>query len=136
VRAAAEQLGFEPNTVARSPQIDAVFCGSDQIARGVADGLREAGLGLPEDVALIGVDNWQALAENCRPPLTTVDSTSSTWAGPPASCCCRRSTGGRPAARTSSRRGWSSASPQLPPPSASADALHSRGRPKRANASG
>jgi LacI family transcriptional regulator len=39
----------------------------------VADGLREAGRGLPEDVALIGVDNWHALAENCRPPLTTID---------------------------------------------------------------
>jgi len=38
-----------------------------------ADGLREAGRSLPDDVALIGVDNWEALAENCRPPLTTVD---------------------------------------------------------------
>lgn len=53
--------------------VDAVFCGSDQIARGVADGLREAGARLPEDVALVGVDNWEALAINCRPPLTTVD---------------------------------------------------------------
>jgi LacI family transcriptional regulator len=59
--------------VAADRDIDAVFCGSDQIARGVADGLRECGLRLPEDVALIGVDNRQALAENCRPPLTTVD---------------------------------------------------------------
>jgi LacI family transcriptional regulator len=33
--------------VAADPEIDAVFCGSDQIARGVADSLREAGLGLP-----------------------------------------------------------------------------------------
>jgi LacI family transcriptional regulator len=39
----------------------------------VADGLREAGARLPEDVALVGVDNWEALAINCRPPLTTVD---------------------------------------------------------------
>jgi LacI family transcriptional regulator len=59
--------------LAADPDVDAVFCGSDQIARGVADGLREAGRRLPEDVALIGVDNWEALAENCRPPLTTVD---------------------------------------------------------------
>ena len=57
----------------RDREIDAVFCGSDQIARGVADGLRECGLSLPEDVALVGVDNWEALAENCRPPLTTID---------------------------------------------------------------
>jgi LacI family transcriptional regulator, galactose operon repressor len=40
-RQAAESL------VAADPEIDAVFCGSDQIARGVADSLREAGLGLP-----------------------------------------------------------------------------------------
>jgi LacI family transcriptional regulator len=55
------------------PDVDAVFCGSDQIARGVADALREAGARLPDDIALVGVDNWEALAENCRPSLTTVD---------------------------------------------------------------
>jgi LacI family transcriptional regulator len=59
--------------LAAEPDVDAVFCGSDQIARGVADGLREGGAELPADVAIVGVDNWEALAENCRPPLTTVD---------------------------------------------------------------
>jgi LacI family transcriptional regulator len=52
---------------------DAVFCGSDQIARGVADALREHGLSIPDDVALIGFDNWDVMVEACRPPLTTVD---------------------------------------------------------------
>jgi LacI family transcriptional regulator len=52
---------------------DAVFCGSDQIARGVADALREHGLAIPDDVALIGFDNWEVMVEACRPPLTTVD---------------------------------------------------------------
>ena len=28
---------------------------------------------VPEDVALIGFDNWEAMAMGCRPPLTTVD---------------------------------------------------------------
>ncbi|GIJ66947.1 LacI family transcriptional regulator [Virgisporangium ochraceum] len=55
------------------PEVDAVFCGSDVIARGVADGLRESGRRLPDDVALVGVDNWAPVAEGCRPPLTTVD---------------------------------------------------------------
>nr|MDT0662849.1 LacI family DNA-binding transcriptional regulator [Micromonospora sp. DSM 115978] len=55
------------------PDVDAVFCGSDAIARGVADGLREGGRRVPEDVALVGVDNWQPTAEGCRPPLTSVD---------------------------------------------------------------
>lgn len=53
--------------------VDAVFCGSDQIARGVADTLRENGLSIPADVALIGFDNWDVMVEAARPPLTTVD---------------------------------------------------------------
>ena len=52
---------------------DAVFCGNDQIARGVAEGLRERGLNAPEDVAIVGFDNWQVIAEAMRPLLTTVD---------------------------------------------------------------
>ena len=52
---------------------DAVFCGSDQIARGVADSLRDAGLRVPDDVALIGYDNWEIIAAATRPPLTTID---------------------------------------------------------------
>ena len=55
------------------PDLDAIFCGNDQIARGVADGLREAGRRVPDDVALVGFDNWEVIAVACRPPLTTVD---------------------------------------------------------------
>ena len=52
---------------------DAVFCGNDQIARGLVDGLRETGRRVPEDVAIVGFDNWEVMATACRPPLTTVD---------------------------------------------------------------
>jgi LacI family transcriptional regulator len=52
---------------------DAVFCGNDQIARGVVDALRERDLRVPEDVAVIGFDNWEIVASATRPPLTTVD---------------------------------------------------------------
>lgn len=52
---------------------DAIFCGSDQIARGVADALREQGIAIPADVALVGFDNWDLIAEATRPSLTTVD---------------------------------------------------------------
>jgi len=55
------------------PEVDAVFCGSDQIARGVASALREAGCSVPDDVALVGFDNWTVMAEASRPPLTTID---------------------------------------------------------------
>jgi LacI family transcriptional regulator len=57
----------------RDPGVDAVFCGNDQIARGMADAAREAGRRVPEDIALVGFDNWEVVAESCRPPLTTVD---------------------------------------------------------------
>ncbi|GAA1770281.1 LacI family DNA-binding transcriptional regulator [Nonomuraea bangladeshensis] len=56
-----------------APDVDAVFCGSDQIARGVAETLRERGRRVPDDVALAGFDNWEPMALGCRPPLTTVD---------------------------------------------------------------
>ncbi|WP_250564430.1 LacI family DNA-binding transcriptional regulator [Sphaerisporangium fuscum] len=55
------------------PDVEAVFCGSDQIARGVAETLRERGKVIPDDVALVGFDNWEPMARGCRPPLTTVD---------------------------------------------------------------
>jgi LacI family transcriptional regulator len=52
---------------------DAIFCGSDQIARGAADALRERGVRVPEDVALVGFDNWEVIAAATRPALTTID---------------------------------------------------------------
>ncbi|MGW5366022.1 LacI family DNA-binding transcriptional regulator [Actinopolymorpha pittospori] len=55
------------------PDTDAIFCGNDQIARGVAETVRERGRRIPDDVALIGFDNWEAMALASRPPLTTVD---------------------------------------------------------------
>jgi LacI family transcriptional regulator len=55
------------------PQTDAIFCGSDQIATGVADAVHEMGRRIPEDVALVGYDNWEVFAAECRPPLTTID---------------------------------------------------------------
>jgi LacI family transcriptional regulator len=55
------------------PDVDAVSCGSDQIARGVCERLRELGRRIPDDVAVTGYDNWDVMALACRPPLTTVD---------------------------------------------------------------
>lgn len=59
--------------LATAPDLDAVYCGSDLLARGVADALREAGRSVPDDVAIVGTDNWELIAEATRPPLTTVD---------------------------------------------------------------
>ena len=53
--------------------IDAVVCGSDQIARGVLEALRENEVDVPKQVAVTGFDNWDVMVEASRPPLTTVD---------------------------------------------------------------
>jgi LacI family transcriptional regulator len=56
-----------------SARVDGVFCGSDQIARGLSDGLREAGVAVPDEVSVVGFDNWDVMVSAARPPLTTVD---------------------------------------------------------------
>ena len=58
---------------ARRQPIDAIFCGSDQIARGVIDALREHGTRVPDDIAVVGFDNWDVIAAATRPPITSVD---------------------------------------------------------------
>ncbi len=52
---------------------DAIFCGNDQIARGMADALRERGISVPNEVSIVGFDNWEIIAAATRPPLTTID---------------------------------------------------------------
>jgi len=56
-----------------SPGVEAIFCGSDQIARGVSDTLRLLGRRVPEDIALIGFDNWEPMACGAEPSLTSID---------------------------------------------------------------
>jgi LacI family transcriptional regulator len=56
-----------------APGVDAVFCGSDQIARGVLDTLRRLGRQVPGDIALIGVDNWEPMVLGAEPSLTSID---------------------------------------------------------------
>ncbi len=55
------------------PAPDALFCGNDQIARGAIDALRGRGLSVPGDVAVVGFDNWEVVARETRPPLSSVD---------------------------------------------------------------
>ncbi|MCD4662376.1 substrate-binding domain-containing protein, partial [Agrobacterium sp.] len=52
---------------------DAIFCGSDEIARGVIDALRDLEISVPDEIAVVGFDNWEVVSKQTRPPLTTVD---------------------------------------------------------------
>jgi len=71
-REAATQL-FQAAGSARASPPDALFCGSDQIARGVLEALRDLGVRVPEDVAVVGYDNWDVFVEGTRPTLTSID---------------------------------------------------------------
>ena len=68
-----ERWGREAAGQLLADQPDAIFCGSDQIARGVADTLRAVGRRVPDDVALVGFDNWAPMTLGALPPLTSVD---------------------------------------------------------------
>jgi LacI family transcriptional regulator len=69
----SEHWGREAAGLLLADRPDAIFCGSDQIARGVSDTLRAVGRRIPEDVALIGFDNWLPIAMGALPPLSSVD---------------------------------------------------------------
>jgi LacI family transcriptional regulator len=65
---AAEQL------IASGRDLDAVFCGNDQVAAGMHMALRAAGRRIPDDVALVGVDNMSGLLRQSDNLITTVDT--------------------------------------------------------------
>lgn len=52
---------------------DALFCGNDMIARGALDALRERNIRVPEEVAIVGFDNWDVMVAGAQPPLTSID---------------------------------------------------------------
>ncbi len=54
------------------PDLDAVFTANDLMASGALRVLRQRGLRVPEDVALVGFDDMTSIAEATDPPLTTV----------------------------------------------------------------
>lgn len=55
----------------RAPSIDAVFVSNDQMAAGVLHAAHMLGLRIPDDLAIVGVDNV-AESSHYWPPLTTV----------------------------------------------------------------
>jgi LacI family transcriptional regulator len=57
--------------LAADPPPDAVFAQNDLMALGALQAIAEAGLRVPEDVAIVGFDD-SPLGAVARPPLTTV----------------------------------------------------------------
>jgi LacI family transcriptional regulator len=49
-----------------------IFCGSDLIAMGAMSALEEAGVRVPEEISVVGIDNI-AFASLARPSLTTIN---------------------------------------------------------------
>ncbi|WP_055046847.1 LacI family DNA-binding transcriptional regulator [Devosia sp. A16] len=74
----SEQWGREAvaklfDGVPADQQPDGLFCGNDQIARGAAEALRDRGIDVPGQVAIVGFDNWNVMTDAARPPLTSID---------------------------------------------------------------
>ena len=57
----------------RRGEFDAVFCGNDYIALGITRAFEQAGVRVPEDVALVGYDNWSKYSGSPDRFLTSVD---------------------------------------------------------------
>ncbi len=55
-----------------SPRITAVFASNDLMAIGAITAIRERGLSIPEDIAVVGFDDIPA-ARLISPPLTTIN---------------------------------------------------------------
>lgn len=50
----------------------AIFCFNDRMVMGAYDALRERGLSIPRDVAIVGFDNQEIIAAHLRPGVTTM----------------------------------------------------------------
>lgn len=71
--AAPEQEGgYEAAPAVVASGATAVFCHNDRVAMGLYDGLREQGMRIPNDIAVIGFDNQDVIAAHLRPALSTV----------------------------------------------------------------
>lgn len=57
--------------LAMTPRPTAIFAGNDEMAAGVLHAAREAGLTVPDDLSVIGFDDFQ-IASRVWPPLTTI----------------------------------------------------------------
>jgi LacI family transcriptional regulator len=67
-----EDIGNLGRWLATLPRPLGVFAAMDERGRHVIEACREAGLRVPEDVAVVGVDNDPLLCELCEPSLSSI----------------------------------------------------------------
>lgn len=67
----SERSGYDGAKVLLNREVDAIFAANDLIALGAIRAIHEAGLSVPEDIAVVGYDDVPAAAI-AQPPLTTI----------------------------------------------------------------
>lgn len=67
-----QQGGYDAAEDLLRRESTAVFCYNDRVAMGLYDGLRQRGLSIPDDMAVVGFDNQEVIAAHLRPALSTV----------------------------------------------------------------
>ncbi len=84
-----ENTGYEAmcQLLKLSPRPDGVFCYNDPVAGGAVKAILEAGLRVPEDIAIIGAGNVH-YSDLLRVPLSTIDQSSSTIGEAAAELLC------------------------------------------------
>lgn len=68
-----QEGGYDVTSKVLEQGVTAVFCHNDRVAMGLYDGLRERGLTIPRDIAIVGFDNQEIIGAHLRPPLSTVE---------------------------------------------------------------
>ena len=73
-KTAQAREGFELTTrlLDERPGTRLLFCGNDRTAMGAFDAIKLRGLRIPEDVAVVGFDNQEIIADELVPALTSV----------------------------------------------------------------
>ncbi|MFA6172647.1 MAG: DNA-binding transcriptional regulator [Kiritimatiellales bacterium] len=56
------------------PRPCAVFCANDELGSHLIEACRRAAIRVPDELALLGVDNDTLFCELCRPPLSSIDA--------------------------------------------------------------
>src|SRR5690606_29170023 len=57
----------------------ALFCGNDRMAMGAYDAIKERGLRIPHDVAVVGFDSQELISAYLRPNQTTAPRPFDVW---------------------------------------------------------